>query len=82
MRRRILTFLLMVTIIIPTIAQEQPNDSIVKPHPWQALGGVIAINGVIHGFNRFVKDEPFAKTTLNSIKDNFHSKWVWDNDKF
>ena len=82
MHRRILIFLLVVAGYIPAIAQEQPNDSIVKPHPWQALGGVIVVNGIIHGFNRYVKNEPFAQTTLNSIKDNFHSKWIWDNDKF
>ena len=33
-------------------------------------------------FDRFVLCEDFAKVNLSSIKENFKTGFVWDNDQF
>lgn len=53
-----------------------------KPRPWRAAAEATGINVVVHSFDRFLMNEEFAKTTLNTIKNNFRHAFVWDNDQF
>ena len=54
----------------------------VKKRPWQAAAEVTAINVGVHLFDRFILNEEFSQTTLNSLKRNFTDGMVWDNDFF
>ena len=53
-----------------------------KKHYWQAVAEVTAINVGVHLFDRFVLNEEFSQTTLNTLKRNFTDGMVWDNDFF
>lgn len=53
-----------------------------KKHPWLAAAGVVGINVGVHLFDRYASNEEFAQTTLRSIRKNFKTGFVWDNDKF
>ena len=50
--------------------------------PWQAAAEATGINVFVHCFDRFILNEDFAKTTLNSWRGNFSNGFVWDNDQF
>lgn len=41
-----------------------------------------AINVGVHGFDRFVMGEDFAKVNFSSIARNWRNAFVWDNDQF
>ena len=74
-------------VLQPSLTQQQspltPRPArYPKPHPWRAAAEVAGINVIVHCFDRFVLREDFAKTTLNSIRDNFQRGFVWDNDNF
>ena len=61
----------------------QPCDTVVvSPRPWRALGEMMVTNGVIHLLGRYVLNETFSQTTLNSIRHNFKSGFAWDDDNF
>ena len=64
-----------------------PADSLMAPglgkkHPWWALGLVTGVNAFVHLFDRFVTNQDFAQTTLNTWGQNFKNGFVWDNDQF
>ena len=63
-----------------------PADSLMAlsrgGHPWWALAEVTGINAFVHGFDRFVSNQDYAQTTLNSWERNFRKGLVWDNDQF
>lgn len=67
-------------------AGRQTGDSIMaalpSKHPWQAAVEVFGINAGVHLFDRYVTGEDFAQTTLRSIRHNFKTGFVWDNDLF
>ena len=54
----------------------------VRKRPWKALAEVTAINIGVQLFDRWVLNEEFAQTTLNTLKRNFTDGMVWDNDFF
>ena len=56
--------------------------SSLKKRPWQAAAEVFAINDGVQLFDRYVTSEEFAQTTLRSIRHNFKTGFVWDNDLF
>jgi hypothetical protein len=62
------------------------NDSTmalpVKKHYWQAAAEVTGINVGVQLFDRYVIKSDFAQTTLRSIRHNFETGFVWDNDFF
>ena len=67
--------------------EESPADSLMYPglgkkHPWWALGQVTAVNVFVHFFDRVITNQDFAKTTLNTWRENFKNGFVWDNDVF
>ena len=49
---------------------------------WGAALEVTGINVGVHLMDRYLLKEPFVKTTLNSISENFRRGMVWDNDLF
>ena len=53
-----------------------------KKHPWWALAQVTGVNAFVHLFDRYVTNQDFAQTTLNTWKQNFRNGFVWDNDQF
>lgn len=53
-----------------------------EKHPWQAAAEVFAINAGVQLFDRYATNEEFAQTTLRSIRHNFQTGFVWDNDVF
>ena len=63
-----------------------PADSLMalpaQPRPWWALAEVTGINVFVQGVDRFVLNQDCAQTTLNTLKKNFHTLPVWDNDQF
>ena len=65
---------------------KSPADSLMaltpQKHPWWALAEVTGINAFVHGFDRFVTNQDYAQTTLNSWKKNLSNGPVWDNDQF
>lgn len=51
-------------------------------HPWLAALEVASINVLVNRFDCWVLGEEFPKISLHSIKHNFETGFVWDNDKF
>ena len=49
---------------------------------WSAGLQVFAINALVHGFDRFILAEDFAKTTMRTWRHNLTNGFVWDNDQF
>jgi hypothetical protein len=48
----------------------------------KAAGSAIATNMAVWSFDRFITNEPYARINFNTIKNNFKTGFVWDNDKF
>lgn len=65
---------------------EKTADSLMaqplRKHPWLAAAAVTGINTGVHLYNRYIAKEEFAKTTLRTIRNNFKTGFVWDNDVF
>lgn len=81
MKKGIFTLVWLLSATCAVQAQEHP-DSTESPHPWRAVGEVALANGMIHLTGRYLMNEPYAKTTLHSIRRNLNSGFVWDDDKF
>lgn len=59
------------------------NDPAYTKNRWGiAAAEAAGINVLVHCFDRFVMKEHFAETTLNTIRHNFSTGFVWDNDQF
>ncbi|MDP4277685.1 MAG: DUF3943 domain-containing protein [Bacteroidota bacterium] len=54
----------------------------VSPKKWQAAGWIVMANMSVWAFDRYLFDEPWARIDLKSVKKNFSSGFVWDNDGF
>lgn len=83
--RNIITLIL--SLIISTSAySSNPTDSIrtyQKKQPLSALFDVVAIDGAVLAWDALLFDNrDWAKVSKQSIKDNFHSGWEWDDDSF
>ena len=76
------------THIRKKVAEEyqETGDSTMALEPkkcfWGAALEVTGINVGVHLMDRFLLKEPFVKTTLHSIGENFRRGLVWDNDLF
>ena len=64
----------------PLLTSERAGER--HPRPWRAALEVTGINLLVHGFDRFVMGEEFAKVNLHTIHENFKNGFVWDNDQF
>lgn len=64
------------------VSSFQYVKDIERPKPLTALTEVIAINVVVHTFDRFILKEDFAQVSFKDIGNNFKKGFVWDNDDF
>ncbi len=53
-----------------------------KKHYWLAAAQATAVNALVFSFDRFVMNEDFAQVNIHTIRDNFKTGFVWDNDPF
>ena len=53
-----------------------------KKHPWLAAGALTALNTSVQLYNRYLKHEDFAQTTMHTVHNNLRTGFVWDNDMF
>ncbi|MGN1376225.1 MAG: DUF3943 domain-containing protein, partial [Prevotella sp.] len=56
--------------------------SVVKKRTWIAAAETFGINMLVNGFDRYICNEDFAKINIHSIRHNFKTGFVWDNDCF
>jgi hypothetical protein len=80
--KKIIPFFLLL-FIIPANARGQETEDINSKEKslYPALFGGLFANTVIHLSGRLFGFD-FAQTSLQSIKTNLGSQWVWDNDVF
>lgn len=53
-----------------------------KKRYWIALAEATGINALVFSFDRFVMNEDFAQVNIHTIRNNFKTGFVWDNDPF
>lgn len=46
------------------------------------VGEIIVLNFGVWSMSRYISPQPWAKISINSVKDNFKYMWVWDSDNF
>lgn len=67
---------LQVDTAFPLVAPKQ------KPRPWVALAENIGTNIFFHIATRYIANEDYAHVSWKSIKKNFQTGFIWDNDNF
>jgi hypothetical protein len=50
--------------------------------PWNAAVQTFGINAGVWAFDRYILNADFAKISINSVRENIKTGFVWDNDKF
>ncbi len=67
-----------------SILTMRDNDSIIvhPKRPWKAALETFGLNIGIGTFDRFVLQGDYAKINFSTIKHNFETGFVWDNDQF
>jgi hypothetical protein len=63
-----------------SLAKDTPQD--IRSDRARAVGMVLATNGLVWSFDRFVAKSDFAYINWQTIKRNFRTGFVWDNDMF
>lgn len=58
------------------------RPSFLRKRPWKAALEVVGINVLVNSFDRFAMGEEWAKVNLHTVKQNFKTGFVWDNDQF
>ncbi len=53
-----------------------------KKRYWIAAAEATGINALVFGFDRFIMNEDFAQVNIHTIRNNFKTGFVWDNDPF
>lgn len=53
-----------------------------KKRPWLSGVEVVGTNLLFHVITRYIIHEDYAQITWSSIKNNFRTGFLWDNDKF
>jgi hypothetical protein len=46
------------------------------------IGEVIGLNIFVWSLSRYVVPAPWARISINSVKENWKHQWVWDSDHF
>ena len=86
--KKILALLLICTLASPAfsqdgaLAEENPGDSVGFKDVLISAGDVLLVNMIFNCSSRIVLDEEYSKTTLDTMAENFRSRWVWDDDGF
>ena len=72
------------TCLADSMAYEMPESlpTEQQKHPWRATGEVIGSNIITNLFSRFILREPFANTSLKTIRNNIKAGFAWDDDYF
>jgi Domain of unknown function (DUF3943) len=71
-----------------TASPAGPKPPGVAPAPkpekrfWMAAGELLAIEVVSWGFNRYVVDQPYARISWQTVRDNLQTGFAFDDDKF
>lgn len=76
--RKLLAFVL----VLITLSGFTQTDTLPVRRPIVAVAEVIGINVGVWSLNRYVAEAPFAYIGFNTIKKNFRTGFVWDNDMF
>ncbi|MDR2914386.1 MAG: DUF3943 domain-containing protein [Tannerella sp.] len=59
------------------------DSIIIRPkRPWKAALETVGFNLALGTFDRYVLKGDYAQISFSSIKKNFQTGFVWDNDKF
>ena len=97
MQKGLFVILSLIFALLPAGAQELSADSMrllqpqmlpqltgrtLAPQTFRALGELVVAGGIIHGVNRYAMNEPYAQSNLHTIRRNFRSGYIWDNDNF
>lgn len=53
-----------------------------RKRPWLSGIEVVGTNALFHIITRYIIHEDYAQITWSSIKNNFKTGFLWDNDKF
>lgn len=53
-----------------------------KPQPWIAAAEITGVNLGVWAFDRYILDGDYARISWKSIRRNFQTGFVWDNDGF
>lgn len=51
-------------------------------HPWLAAGEVMGLNLGIWGYNRYLTREGWSVISMETIRENFRTGFVWDRDGY
>lgn len=51
-------------------------------HPWKGIVEVGSANLLFHLLTRYAANKDYARISWHSIKNNFETGFLWDNDKF
>ena len=58
------------------------NPVFTKKHPWRAAAEAFGLNVGVWAFDRYAMNQDFAKISINTIRHNIKTGFVWDNDQF
>lgn len=68
-----------------TIRSQLPDSAdvarLTKKNFWRATGEMLAVDGIVWAWDRYVADSDWAHISLASVKRNFREGFYWDNDK-
>ncbi|MDR1698748.1 MAG: DUF3943 domain-containing protein [Prevotellaceae bacterium] len=53
-----------------------------QKRPWLAAGEIFTLNMGVWSFDRLIKKDKYAHINWQSIKKNFRTGFLWDNDSF
>lgn len=53
-----------------------------RKRPWIAAAEVLSLDALFHVMTRYVANKDYAKISWSSIKHNFKTGFLWDNDCF
>ncbi len=73
-----------INIINDTVLAKPSTDRLLTlpKHPVRTVANILSTNVGVWAFDRFVTNGEFAKISLNSIRNNLKTGFVWDNDMF
>lgn len=67
------------------VAPEPPSQPVAPPPPrrfWTATGEVAALELLPWAFDRYVSDQKWAHISRETVRENFRTGFVYDNDDF
>lgn len=63
------------------LRQDDPDYN--QKYPlWIPATEVVATNGLLWAFDRYVADDSFSHISMRTVRNNFSNGWTWDTDDF